>query len=134
MEQGYLGRGWLLMGPGLGWTLPLIRSKARIRRRRRGSSQLEEELPSCDRSTGSPAKKQSETMGATFWSSPSGDLSCHFDPFPLGRGLHHHDVAGRWCSNTRVAERTRCSLISERVRSLFGSRVGCISSTIIDFN
>ena len=24
-------------------------------------------------------------MGATFWSSPSGDLSCHFDPSPLGR-------------------------------------------------
>ena len=41
--------------------------------------------------------KQSETMGATFWSSPSRDLSCHFDPSPLGRGLHHHDeVAGRW--------------------------------------
>ena len=40
-----------------------------------------------------------ETMGATFWSSPSGDLSCHFDPSPLGRGLHHHDEdAGHWCS------------------------------------
>ena len=39
-------------------------------------------------------------MLATFWSSPSGDLSCHFDPSPLGRGLHHHDeVAGRWCSS-----------------------------------
>ena len=26
------------------------------------------------------------------------DLSYHFDPTPLGRGLHHHDeVAGRWC-------------------------------------
>ena len=38
-------------------------------------------------------------MGASFWSSPSGDLSCHFDPSPLGRELHHHDeVAGRWCS------------------------------------
>ena len=38
-------------------------------------------------------------MGATFWSSPSGDLSCHFDPSPLGRELLHHDeVAGRWCS------------------------------------
>ena len=62
------------------------------------SGQLEEEPPSCDRSTGSPAKKQSKTMGATFWSSPSGDLSCHFDPSPLGRGLHHHDeAAGRWC-------------------------------------
>ena len=37
-------------------------------------------------------------MGATFRSSPSGDLSCHFDPSPLGRGLHHHvEVAGRWC-------------------------------------
>ena len=43
-------------------------------------------------------KKQSETIVATFWSSPSGDLSCHFDPSPLGRGVHHHDeVAGRWC-------------------------------------
>ena len=40
-----------------------------------------------------------ETMGATFWSSSSGDLSCHFDPSPLGRGLHHHDEdAGHWCS------------------------------------
>ena len=38
-------------------------------------------------------------MGASFWSSPSGDLSCHFDLSPLGRALHHHDeVAGRWCS------------------------------------
>ena len=56
------------------------------------------EPPSCDRSTGGPAKKQSETMGATFRSSPSRDLSCHFDPSPLGRGLHHHvEVAGRWC-------------------------------------
>ena len=45
-----------------------------------------------------PAEKQSETMGATFWSSPLGDLSFHFNPSPLGRGLHHHDeVAGRWC-------------------------------------
>ena len=98
MEQGYLGRGWLLMGPGLGWTLPLISSKASTKRRRRGSGQSEEEPPSCDRSTRSPAKKQSETMEATFWSSPSGDLSCHSDPSSLGRGLHHHDeVAGRWC-------------------------------------
>ena len=39
-------------------------------------------------------------MGATFWSSPSGDLSCHFDPSSLGRGLHHHDeVPGHWCRN-----------------------------------
>ena len=29
-----------------------------------------EEPPSCDRSTSGPAKKQSETMGATFRSSP----------------------------------------------------------------
>ena len=43
-------------------------------------------------------------MGATFWSSSSEDLSCHFDPSPLGRGLHHHDeVAGRWCSNNHSA-------------------------------
>ena len=49
-------------------------------------------------------KKQSETMGATFRSSPSGDLSCHFDPSPLGRGLHHHnEVAGRWCSAVTVS-------------------------------
>ena len=34
-------------------------------------------------------------MGATFCSSPSGDLSCHFDPSPLGRGLHHHDESSR---------------------------------------
>ena len=40
-------------------------------------------------------------MGATFRSSPSGDLSCHFDPSPLGRGLHHHvEVAGRWYVQT----------------------------------
>ena len=97
MEQGYLGRGLLRMGSGFGWTLPLIWSNARIRRRRSG--QFEEEPPSCDRSTGSPAKKQSMKMGSTFWSSPSEDLSCHFDPSLLGRGLHHHDeVVGRWCS------------------------------------
>ena len=48
--------------------------------------------------TGQRVKKQSKTIGATFRSSPLGDLSCHFDPSPLGRGLHHHDeVAGRWC-------------------------------------
>ena len=42
-------------------------------------------------------------MGATFWSSSSGDLSCHFDPSPLGKGLHNHDeVAGRWCSNNHL--------------------------------
>ena len=35
-------------------------------------------------------------MGATFRSSPSGDLSCHFDPSPLGRGLHHHVEVARY--------------------------------------
>ena len=93
------------MGPGLGWTLPLMRSNARIRRRRKGIRSIRKRgATSCDRSTGGPAKKQSETMGATFRSSPLGDLSCHFDPSPLGRGLHHHvEVAGRWCRDFEVA-------------------------------
>ena len=46
-------------------------------------------------------------MGATFWSSPLGDLPSHFIPSLLRRGLHYHDeVAGRslkqgldWCSS-----------------------------------
>ena len=36
----------------------------------KGSGQSEEEPPSCDRSTGSPAKKQSETMGRSFDQAP----------------------------------------------------------------
>ena len=53
-------------------------------------------------------KKQSDTMGAIFRSSPSKDLSCHFDPSPLGRGLHHHvEVAGRWCRNSAHRPRIR---------------------------
>ena len=85
------------MEPGLGWTLPLIKERSQDKDTSKGGSgQLEEEPPSCYRSTGSPAKKQSETLGATFWSSPLGDLSCHFDPSPLRWGLHHHDeVSGR---------------------------------------
>ena len=63
MEQGYLGRGLLRMGPEFGWTLPLIRSKARIRRLEKESSQLEEVAPGCDRSMGSPAKKTVQDNG-----------------------------------------------------------------------
>ena len=37
------------------------------------------------------------------WGRPFG-LSCHFDPSPFGRGLHHHvEVAGCWCSLKEVA-------------------------------
>ena len=78
--------------------IPTNKEQSQDKETSKESGQLEEEPPSCDLSTDSPAKKQSETMGVTFWSSPSGDLSCHFDPYSLGRGFHHHDeVAGRWC-------------------------------------
>ena len=63
-------------------------------------------------------------MGATFWSSISGDLSCHFNPFPLGRGLHHHDeVAGCWCT----VETSHLPLLYEppSPRSLFGETSIC---------
>ena len=69
-------------------------------------------------------------MGANFWSSPSGDLSCHFDPSPFERGLHHHvEVAGRRCgwfpflcntatNHLEVLHRAACRVIT-----------GCLSST-----
>ena len=69
----------------------------------------------------------SKTMGATFRSSPSGDLSCHFDPSPLGRGLHHHvEVAGRWCFTGSVGRRI---LIVVPVDTLY--RTSIISSSIV---
>ena len=43
-------------------------------------------------------KNSQRQWGRPFGRAPRENLSSHFDPFPLGRGLHHHvEVAGRWC-------------------------------------
>ena len=49
-------------------------------------------------------QKKVQDDGATFWSSPSGDLSSHFDPYLLGKGLQHHDEAAeRRCRQAMFA-------------------------------
>ena len=76
------------MGPGLGWTLPLIRSNARIRRRQKGVpvNKKKRSHPVVTSQRAAQQKNSLRTMGATFRSSPSGDLSCHFEPIPIGEG------------------------------------------------
>ena len=104
MEQGYLGRGWLLMEPGLGWTLPLIRSKARRRIRRRGVRSIKRTATQLWPVNGQPSEKTVQDKGGDLLVEPLGNLSCHFDPSPLERGLHYHnELAGRWCRGFIVA-------------------------------
>ena len=57
MEHGYLGLELLRMGPGCGWTLPLISSKAGLGDFEGEPGQLEEEPPSEKKSTSRPVKK-----------------------------------------------------------------------------
>ena len=60
-------------------------------------------------------------MGAISWSSPSGDLSCHFNPSQLGRRLHHHDEAAGHRSEShrlRYIDATRkASSVNPRAKS-----------------
>ena len=81
-------------------------------------------------------------MGATFWSSPSGDLSCHFDPSPLGKGLHHHvEVAGRWCrwklDRTRgrltvnTAWEVGQAVTRSSLKQVWGSNLGPVNSDTV---
>ena len=98
------------MGPGLGWTLPTNKEQCQDKETPKGGpvNKKKRSRPVVTGQRVAQRKKQSETMGATFRSSPSGDLSCHFDPSPLGRGLHHHvEVAGRWCSSLGYRDEAR---------------------------
>ena len=99
MEQGYLGWGWLLMGPGFGWTLPLIRSNARIRWcrkgvrsiRSRGAAQL---WPVSER----PSEKTVRDNGGDLSVEPLRRSVLPFQPIPIGEGT----APPRWGGRTLV--------------------------------
>ena len=88
------------MGPGLGWTLPLIRSNARIRRRRKGGpvNKKKRSRPVVTGQRAAQRKNSSRQWGRPFGRAPR-EICPAISTHPqLGRGLHHHvEVAGRWC-------------------------------------
>ena len=96
MEQGYLGWGWLLMGPGLGWTLPLIRSNARIRRRRKGVRSIKSRgAAQLWLVNGRPSEKTVRDNGGDLSVEPLGRSVLPFRPIPIGEGTALPREGGR---------------------------------------